>query len=50
MTELQQLRAAHVLELCRSPAAREHLKSLAAGVPGARLTEAAAAAVKRLDK
>jgi WD40 repeat protein len=46
--ELQQLRAVAVLELSATPAAREHLKTLASGAPGARLTEAAAAALKRL--
>jgi hypothetical protein len=50
IVELGQLRVIHVLELAATPAARDHLKLLAAGAPGARLTEAAAAALKRLPK
>jgi RNA polymerase sigma factor (sigma-70 family) len=46
--EVRQLRAVRALELAATPAAREHLKALAAGAPGATLTRAAADAVKRL--
>lgn len=42
-------RGLEVLEKLGTPAAREHLAKLAAGAKGARLTEAAVAAVKRLE-
>jgi RNA polymerase sigma factor (sigma-70 family) len=44
------LRAVEVLERIGSPAARKRLEVLAAGAPGATLTQNAAAAVKRLDR
>jgi hypothetical protein len=47
---LRELRAVEGLEHAGSPAAREHMRALAAGVPGAALTRAAAAAVKRLER
>src|SRR5206468_13127208 len=47
---LRAIRAVEVLEHIATPAAREHLKTLAAGQPGAEPTVAAAAAIKRLEK
>jgi WD40 repeat protein len=46
---LRALRSVEVLEQIASPAAREQLKGLAAGAPGATLTRAAAEAVQRLS-
>jgi WD40 repeat protein len=48
--ELRSLRAVELLVLVGSPAARELLQDLARGAPGARLTQDAAEAVKRLMK
>jgi WD40 repeat protein len=48
--ELRALRAVEVLEAIDSPAARKFLIELADGAPGARLTQAAAAAVRRLAR
>ncbi|HEY7423541.1 MAG TPA: sigma-70 family RNA polymerase sigma factor [Gemmataceae bacterium] len=45
---LRTLRAIEVLERLDTPEARQALKTLAAGAPGARLTEAAKAALERL--
>jgi hypothetical protein len=45
---LRSLRAVEALELAGTTAARETLASLAAGAPGARLTEQARAACERL--
>jgi RNA polymerase sigma factor (sigma-70 family) len=45
---LRALRAVEVLEQIATSAAREHLKALAGGAPGATLTRAAAEALKRL--
>ncbi|MHB1423196.1 MAG: sigma-70 family RNA polymerase sigma factor [Gemmataceae bacterium] len=47
---LRSLRAVEVLELANTKAAREALKTLAAGAAGARLTEDAKAALQRLGK
>jgi hypothetical protein len=47
---LRAIRAIEILECIATPAARELLKALAAGAPGAHLTEAAAAASKRLER
>src|SRR5262249_20595636 len=47
---LQATRAVEVLEHIATPAAREHLKTLAAGQPGAEPTVAATAALKRLTQ
>jgi hypothetical protein len=47
--ELRALRAVEVLEWLATPAARARLLELAKGVPGARLTRAAAAAGQRLE-
>jgi WD40 repeat protein len=47
---LRAIRAVEVLEHIATPAARELLKTLAAGQPGAEPTPAAAAALQRLDK
>ena len=47
---LRAIRVVEVLEHIATPAAREHLKVLAAGQPGAEPTVAAAAALKRLSK
>jgi WD40 repeat protein len=47
---LRSLRAVEVLELCGTQEAREVLKSLAAGAEGARLTEEAKSALKRLAR
>jgi hypothetical protein len=46
---LRAFRAVEVLEQIGSPAARELLKALAGGAPGATLTRAAAEALKRID-
>jgi RNA polymerase sigma factor (sigma-70 family) len=46
---LRAFRAVEVLEHIATPAAREHLKTLAGGQPGAEPTVAAAAALKRLE-
>jgi len=46
---LREGRAILVLESRTTPAARRLLARLAAGVPGARLTQEAKAALKRLD-
>jgi WD40 repeat protein len=46
---LQEHRAVMVLEARGTPAARQLLRRLAAGLPGARLTEEAAAALRRLE-
>jgi hypothetical protein len=46
---LREARAVLVLEARGTPAARKLLARLAAGVPGARLTQEAKAALKRLD-
>ena len=43
------LRAAEVLEHIGTPEARQVLEALAKGAPGHRLTEAAAAALRRLE-
>jgi hypothetical protein len=43
------LRGVEMIERLGTPAARAHLAKVAAGAKGARLTEAAAAALKRLD-
>jgi WD40 repeat protein len=48
--ELRALRAVEVLEAIHSPAATALLKELAEGLPGARLTRTAGAAVHRLEK
>jgi WD40 repeat protein len=48
--QLRNLRAVEVLELVGSPAARQVLQKLAAGVPGSRLTHQASSAGLRLDK
>jgi WD40 repeat protein len=48
--ELQACRAAEVLESIGTPEARAVLTTLAAGAPGARLTEEASAALARLAK
>jgi RNA polymerase sigma factor (sigma-70 family) len=45
---LRAIRAVEVLEQIATPAAREHLKTLAGGAPGATLTRAAADALARL--
>jgi RNA polymerase sigma factor (sigma-70 family) len=47
---LRALRAVEALEHTASPAARQHLRALAGGAPGARLTDEAAAALRRLEK
>lgn len=47
---LRAIRAVEVLEHIATPAAREHLKALAAGQPGAEPTVAATAALKRLSQ
>jgi WD40 repeat protein len=47
---LRGIRAVEILEYAATPSARDLLKALAAGAPGAHLTEAAAAALKRLAK
>jgi RNA polymerase sigma factor (sigma-70 family) len=47
---LRELRAIEVLERAGTPEAREVLKSLAGGVPAVRLTLAAEAALKRLQR
>jgi WD domain, G-beta repeat len=47
---LRAIRAVEVLEHIATPAAREHLKTLAAGQPGAEPTVAATAALKRLGQ
>jgi WD40 repeat protein len=47
---LRSLRAVEVLEQIATPAAREHVKSLAGGADGATLTRAAAEALKRSPK
>jgi RNA polymerase sigma factor (sigma-70 family) len=48
--QLRNLRAVEVLELVGSPAARQVLQKLAAGVPGSRLTRQARSASRRLDE
>jgi hypothetical protein len=48
--DLRALRAVEVLEMVRSPEAREVLKALAGGAPGAKLTEAAREARQRIGK
>jgi WD40 repeat protein len=45
---LRTIRAVEALEYIATPEAREHLKALAGGAAGAALTDAAAAALKRL--
>jgi predicted amidohydrolase YtcJ len=47
---LRAFRAVEVLEHIAAPAVREHLKTLAAGQPGAEPTVAAAAALQRLNQ
>jgi RNA polymerase sigma factor (sigma-70 family) len=47
---LRDLRAVEVLELIGNAAARQVLQSLAAGVPGSRLTHQAGCACRRLDR
>jgi RNA polymerase sigma factor (sigma-70 family) len=47
---LRQLRAVEALEHSDTPAAREHLRTLAGGAAGARLTDAATAALRQLAK
>jgi RNA polymerase sigma factor (sigma-70 family) len=47
---LRELRLVELLEQTGTPAAREHLKSLAGGAAGATLTRAAADSLKRLPK
>ena len=47
---LRAIRAVEVLEHIATPAAREHLKTLAGGQAGAEPTVAATAAIKRLEK
>jgi WD40 repeat protein len=47
---LRAIRAVEILENAATPNAREHLQKLSRGAPGARLTEEAAAAVKRLSR
>jgi WD40 repeat protein len=47
---LRAIRAVEVLEYIATPAAREHLRVLAGGQPGAELTTAAAEALRRLEK
>jgi RNA polymerase sigma factor (sigma-70 family) len=47
---LRAIRTVEVLEHIATPVAREHLKTLAGGQPGAEPTVAAAAALKRLEK
>jgi hypothetical protein len=47
-TGLRELRAVEVLEHIATPAAREQIKVLAGGAPGATLTRAASEAIKRL--
>jgi WD40 repeat protein len=47
---LRAIRAVEVLEHIATPAAREHLKTLAGGQPGAEPTVAAAAALERLSQ
>jgi RNA polymerase sigma factor (sigma-70 family) len=47
---LRELRAVELLEQTATPAAREQLRALAGGGAGARLTEAAADALQRLDR
>jgi len=47
---LRTLRAVEVLERVADPEARKILQSLAAGAPGATVTQEAQAALKRLDK
>jgi hypothetical protein len=46
---LRAIRAIEVLEYIATSAAREHLKALAGGTAGATLTQAATAALKRLE-
>jgi RNA polymerase sigma factor (sigma-70 family) len=46
---LRAIRAAEVLEHVGTQAARQHLRALAGGAPGATLTTAAAAALQRLE-
>jgi hypothetical protein len=48
--EVRGLRAVEVLEWIGTPAARAHLRKLADGTPGARLTRDAAAAGTRLER
>jgi len=48
--ELRQLRTLHALELIGSPAARDLLKKLASGAPGAALTRDAKLALQRLER
>jgi WD40 repeat protein len=48
--ELRQVRALHALELIGSPAARDLLKKLAGGAPGAALTRDAKLALQRLER
>jgi WD40 repeat protein len=48
--QLRELRAVELLELIGSAEARQALRALAGGVPGARLTRAADSAVRRLTK
>jgi hypothetical protein len=47
---LRELRAVELLEQAGAPAAREHLRALASGAAGAALTDAAAGALRRLEK
>jgi hypothetical protein len=47
---LRVLRAVEVLEYIATPAARQHLKTVAGGAAGAALTEAAKQALQRLEK
>jgi WD40 repeat protein len=47
---LRAIRAVEAIEHIATPAARAHLTALAGGAPGATLTDAATAALKRLEK
>src|SRR5262249_1545087 len=48
--KLRQVRAVEGLELVGTPEARKLLQELAAGAPPARLTQAAQASLRRLDR
>jgi hypothetical protein len=50
LAEIRSVRAAQALELAGTPEARATLRTWAGGAPGAALTDAAAAALKRLEK
>jgi hypothetical protein len=49
LTEVRKLRAVTVLERVGTPDARSQLRELAAGAPDARLTQAAKAALGRME-